>query len=354
MHVTMVKKRLQSGAPCNKCKKAEELLRARAAWDRIDRIVWAVEDDPDSEGMQLARRYGIEAAPFFVVDDDNGESVAYASVLRLMQERLEPRLGAVPPALAAADVEALGLELAARPPRDIVRFALQRFGRDCALAFSGAEDVVLIDMASETGLPFSVFCLDTGRLHPETYAYLDRVRVHYALDLELFAPDPAQLQPFVRRKGLFSFYEDGHKECCAIRKVEPLRRALSTRRAWMTGQRRDQSPSRAQVNALEIDPAFSGCEGALIKLNPLASWSSEQVWSYIRERGVPYNPLHERGFLSIGCEPCTRPTHPGQHEREGRWWWEATAEKECGLHAAPQPARPQPPLLQPANDGAPA
>jgi phosphoadenosine phosphosulfate reductase len=338
MHVTMVKKRLASGEPCAKCIQAEQMLRARAAWDRIDEVVWAIEDEPDSEGMQLARRFSMDNAPFFVVAEDDGGSVAYGSVLRLMQERLEAQPARSFASVQAADVDGLSRELEARPPTEIVRWALERYGRDCALAFSGAEDVVLIDMAAKTGLQLSVFCLDTGRLHPETYRYLDEVRAHYGLDLELLTPEPAKLEPFVRQKGLFSFYEDGHQECCGVRKVEPLRRALSSKRAWITGQRRDQSPStRALVPVVQIDAAFKGRDGALLKLNPLASWSSAQTWAYIREHDVPYNPLHDRGFKSIGCEPCTKPTHPGQHEREGRWWWEDTTRKECGLHSAPPP-----------------
>ncbi len=340
MHVTMVKKRLASGEACAKCQQAEHVLRARSAWDRIDDVIWAVEDEPDSEGMRVARRFGIDSAPFFVVDDGNGTKVAYGSVLKLMHERLERAPEGAPLAVPAEDLAGLSAELEARPPAAIVRWALERFGRDCALAFSGAEDVVLIDMAVKTGLQLSVFCLDTGRLHPETYRYLERVRAHYGVELELLAPDPAQLEPFVRTKGLFSFYEDGHQQCCSIRKVEPLRRALAQRRAWITGQRRDQSPStRAAVAVVQHDPSFQGRDGALLKLNPLAAWSSAQTWQYIRAHGVPYNPLHQRGFVSIGCEPCTRPIHPGQHEREGRWWWEGTADKECGLHnSGPPPA----------------
>jgi len=138
----------------------------------------------------------------------------------------------------------------------------------------------------------------------------------------------------VKEKGLFSFYQDGHKECCGIRKVEPLKRALGTLDAWVTGQRRDQSPStRAEVAVVEVDPVFSQPGHELIKFNPLANWSSRQVWDYIRENNVPFNPLHVQGFVSIGCEPCTRPVLPGQHEREGRWWWEDQTKKECGLHA---------------------
>jgi phosphoadenosine phosphosulfate reductase len=142
------------------------------------------------------------------------------------------------------------------------------------------------------------------------------------------------VEKLVREKGLFSFYNDGHQECCGIRKVEPLRRALSTLNAWVTGQRRDQSPStRAEVPVVQADPTFSTPDHELIKFNPLANWSSQQVWDYIRENAVPYNPLHERGFISIGCEPCTRAVLPGQHEREGRWWWEEATKKECGLHS---------------------
>ena len=138
----------------------------------------------------------------------------------------------------------------------------------------------------------------------------------------------------MREKGLFSFYRDGHKECCGIRKVEPLVRALRPLKAWVTGQRRDQSPgTRAEVPVVQLDSTFGSPERPLVKFNPLANWSSKQVWAYIREHEVPYNALHERGFFSIGCEPCTRPINPGQHEREGRWWWEEETLKECGLHA---------------------
>jgi phosphoadenosine phosphosulfate reductase len=337
LHVTMVKKRLASGEPCRKCLQAEQILRARGAWERIDQIVWAVENEPDSEGMRLARRHNIDAAPFFVVDEGNGAEIAYGSVLKLLQERF-----AATPArsahIDAGDIAALEQELAARPPAEIVRWALSRFGRDCGLAFSGAEDVVLVDMAVKSGHAVSLFCLDTGRLHPETYRFIERVRSHYGVEIELLAPQTNALQVFVRKKGLFSFYEDGHQECCGVRKVEPLRRALGGYRAWMSGQRRDQNPAtRAHVPVLQVDGSFTGRDGALVKFNPLANWSSAQTWAYIREHEVPYNPLHERGFMSIGCEPCTRATHPGQHEREGRWWWEDSTQKECGLHSVPPP-----------------
>lgn len=232
-------------------------------------------------------------------------------------------------------VPALAAEYADRPPQDIVELGLAEYGADLALSFSGAEDVVLIDMAAQLGRPLRVFSLDTGRLHAETYSFLQRVREHYDVAIEVCFPQAEAVEQLVRAKGLFSFYQDGHKECCGIRKVEPLVRALRPLKAWMTGQRRDQSPgTRAEIPVIQIDPTFSSPERPLLKLNPLASWTSQQVWAYIRAHDVPYNALHERGFVSIGCEPCTRPTHPGQHEREGRWWWEEATHKECGLHTA--------------------
>ncbi|MGH9355290.1 MAG: phosphoadenylyl-sulfate reductase [Terriglobia bacterium] len=221
-------------------------------------------------------------------------------------------------------------------PSELLAAAIEEFSPRIGISFSGAEDVVLVDMAAKSGARFRVFSLDTGRLHPETYRFFERVRERYDITLEIFFPQPDAVERLVRQKGLYSFFKDGHKECCGVRKVEPLRRALSTMDAWVTGQRRDQSPStRAQVPVAEIDSVFSGPSGApLVKFNPLANWTSKQVWDYIREHEVPYNALHEQGFVSIGCEPCTRPVLPGQHEREGRWWWEDATKKECGLHAA--------------------
>jgi phosphoadenosine phosphosulfate reductase len=237
-------------------------------------------------------------------------------------------------ALEIASITELAEAYAQRHPQEILAFALQEYSPRLAISFSGAEDVVLVDMAHKLGGAFRVFSLDTGRLHPETYRFLDEVREHYGIAVEVFFPRPEAVEELVREKGLFSFYRDGHKECCDLRKVEPLRRALGVLEAWVTGQRRDQSPStRAQVPVVQVDPTFSSPGRQLIKFNPLANWTSQQVWAYIRENQVPFNPLHERGFISIGCEPCTRPVLPGQHEREGRWWWEEGTKKECGLHS---------------------
>lgn len=223
---------------------------------------------------------------------------------------------------------------AARHPQEILAFAIEEYSPGLAISFSGAEDVVLVDLATKLGAKPRVFTLDTGRLHTETYQFIEKVREHYGLPIEVFFPRPEAVEKLVKEKGLFSFYKDGHKECCDVRKVEPLRRALSTLNAWVTGQRRDQSPgTRAQVPVIQVDPTFGSNGHQLIKFNPLANWTSKQVWNYIRENNVPYNALHDRGFVSIGCEPCTRAILPGQHEREGRWWWEDATKKECGLHA---------------------
>jgi phosphoadenosine phosphosulfate reductase len=240
------------------------------------------------------------------------------------------------PSPAGLDIASLEPELAQQSPQKILQRALAEFD-NIAISFSGAEDVVLIDMAHKINPNVKVFSLDTGRLHPETYQFIDRVRKHYGITIDVMAPDTAAVEALVQAKGFFSFYEDGHKECCNIRKVAPLRRKLATLDAWITGQRQDQNPStRGQVPVVQVDTGFSSPDRQLIKFNPLSNWSSEDVWMYIRGFEVPYNPLHERGFISIGCEPCTRATLPNQHEREGRWWWEDATKKECGLHAINQ------------------
>lgn len=231
------------------------------------------------------------------------------------------------------DAESLASEYDQKHPSDILKLALDHFD-NIAISFSGAEDVVLVDMASKIKADIAVFSLDTGRLHPETYRLFEQVREKYNITLEAMSPDAEAVEKLVREKGLFSFYRDGHKECCGIRKVAPLRRKLSTLDAWVTGQRKDQSPgTRANIPVVEKDGAFSTADNTLYKFNPLSNWTSAQVWQYIRENDVPYNELHQKGFISIGCEPCTKPVLPNQHEREGRWWWEDETIKECGLHA---------------------
>lgn len=232
------------------------------------------------------------------------------------------------------DVAELAASYASKSPQDILKLAFQHFGDELWISFSGAEDVVLVDMAWKLNKNVKVFSLDTGRLHPQTYRFIEQVREHYGIAIEVLSPEAAEVQALVKDKGLYSFLKDGHGECCGVRKIAPLRRKLSSVKAWATGQRRDQSPgTRSQVAALEIDTAFSTPERPLYKFNPLAQMTSEEVWGYIRMLELPYNSLHEQGFISIGCEPCTRPVLPNQHEREGRWWWEEATQKECGLHA---------------------
>lgn len=230
------------------------------------------------------------------------------------------------------DIPRLASEYESRDPAETLELALDRYD-SIAIAFSGAEDVALIDMAVRLRPTVSVFCLDTGRLHPETYKFIEKVRDRYHIAIEALWPDLVAVERLVREKGLFSFYRDGHNECCSIRKVVPLRRKLTQVDAWITGQRRDQSPgTRSNVAVVEHDRAFSTPEHELVKFNPLAAWNSAQVWKYIRDNDVPYNELHEQGYVSVGCEPCTRAVLPNQHERAGRWWWEAETQKECGLH----------------------
>lgn len=232
------------------------------------------------------------------------------------------------------DVVDLDQQLQNQSPHKIIRTALEQFD-NIAISFSGAEDVVLIDIAHRIRPDIQVFSLDTGRLHPETYQFIEKVRKHYGINIELLYPEAEAVQTLVREKGLFSFYEGTHKECCGIRKIAPLKKKLLHVDAWITGQRKDQSPgTRAEIPVIQDDQGFAREGATLTKFNPLANWTSSQVWDYIRAYEAPYNALHDKGFISIGCEPCTRPVGPGQHEREGRWWWEEATKKECGLHSS--------------------
>jgi len=194
-----------------------------------------------------------------------------------------------------------------------------------------AEDMVLTDLILRNKLQdgISIFTLETGRLHAETVGMLDRIRATYGYDVAAYRPQPEAIEAYVRDHGANAFYDsvDLRKECCRIRKMEPLNRALQGKRAWITGQRRAQSVTRATLDVQERDKAH-GME----KFNPLADWSEEDVWNYLRAFDVPYNPLHDQGYPSIGCEPCTRAIQPGEDIRAGRWWWENPESKECGLH----------------------
>lgn len=232
--------------------------------------------------------------------------------------------------IAAPDLEQ---RLAAAPLYDMLRLALEAFGDRVRVACSfGVEDMVIVHEAAragrDAGVSPSVFMLDTGRLHQETFDLLDRVRSRYDLAVDVYAPDATLVQELVRRSGPNAFYRSiaDRRECCAVRKIEPLGRALAGAAAWVTGLRREQSPTRADVARVERD------ERGLLKLSPLADWTEGDVWTLARENDVPTHALHTRGYASIGCAPCTRPIEPGELVRAGRWWWEDPQHKECGLH----------------------
>lgn len=209
---------------------------------------------------------------------------------------------------------------------------------DAVLASSmGAEDTLLIHALAQLPQPLGVFVLDTGRLHADTLAMIDVIHHRYGIAVQRMHPDPAAVQAHVAAHGEFAFYDSValRRECCGIRKVEPLRRALAGRSAWITGQRREQSVTRTDLPESQWDGTFG-----LQKFNPLADWTGDEVWAVIRALDVPYNPLHDRGYPSIGCEPCTRAVRPGEDPRAGRWWWEQRESRECGLHASNSAHRP--------------
>ena len=233
--------------------------------------------------------------------------------------------------LSKEEVADLNRRFESAPPEEVLRWALGTFGRSIALAWSGAEDVAVLDMMHRIDPKAArVFTLDTGRLNPETYDLIDTVRRKYGLGVEVVFPDAAAVEAMVRAKGVNLFYEslENRKECCRVRKVEPLSRILSTLDGWITGLRRSQAVTRGAVSKVELDADHGG----IVKVNPLADWSTSQVFDYLQANRVPKNRLHDQGYPSIGCAPCTRAVKPGEDERSGRWWWENPGSKECGLH----------------------
>jgi thioredoxin-dependent adenylylsulfate APS reductase len=225
----------------------------------------------------------------------------------------------------------LAIELDAEEPEVVIEYALDRWGSNVAVCTSfQAEGMVILDMAWRINPDVRVFTVDTGRLPQETYDFIDQVRNHYGIGIEVYFPDAKQVETMVRRHGLNLFYQavEARLLCCNVRKVEPIRRALEGLDAWITGLRREQWASRANIRKIEIDHDHGG----LAKISPLADWTYEEVWDYIEAYEVPYHPLYDHGYTSIGCAPCTRPTQPGEDLRAGRWWWETGAPKECGIH----------------------
>lgn len=229
-------------------------------------------------------------------------------------------------AAKAIDLDAVNAALEGGRPEDVLRWGLEQYAGRIALASSfGAEDLVLIDMLASLERPFRVFYLDTDLLFAETYALIERVRSRYGIVPERYSPR-LTLAAQAAEKGA-ALWARQPDQCCAIRKVEPLGRALAGLDAWMTGIRRDQTPQRANARLVDWDGAHR-----LVKLNPIAAWTAEQVWAYIRANDVPFNPLHEQGYPSIGCTPCTRPVRRGEDPRAGRW--AGFQKTECGLHVA--------------------
>lgn len=233
-----------------------------------------------------------------------------------------------------ADLPELPLESSAET---ILRAGLEATHGPVKLACSfSVEDVVVIELIHRHQLPIGIFALDTGRLNEETYEVADAISQKFGLAIEWYFPRHEAVEELERSKGLFSFREslENRHQCCKVRKIEPLERALAGLGGWVTGLRREQSQTRTEMSAIEIDVAH----GNILKLNPLISWSEQQTWDYAKEQRIPVNRLHAQGYPSIGCAPCTRAILPGEHSRAGRWWWEDPAHKECGLHRSHEPA----------------
>ncbi len=215
---------------------------------------------------------------------------------------------------------------------DLLKWAFEKYGDNVALASSfQCEESVLIDMLAKIrGKNFRVFTLDTGRLDEETYEVMEKIRQKYDIVIEALFPDRVAIEKLEHEKGFYSFRTsiEARKECCGIRKVVPLNRMLSHLDAWITGLRRQQAVTRTDTPKVEYDVPKKG----VVKINPLIDWTSGQVWDYIKKNALPYNKLHDIGYPSIGCAPCTRAVKPGEDIRAGRWWWETPEQKECGLH----------------------
>jgi phosphoadenosine phosphosulfate reductase len=212
-----------------------------------------------------------------------------------------------------------------------IKFLTDKFPAQVVFSTSlGQEDQVINAFIGKNDLPVKIFTLDTGRLYNESYDLLEKTTLRYKTPIEVFFPDATDVQEYVNNKGINAFYEsvEKRKECCFIRKIKPLNRALQEAKVWITGLRADQSENRKKMPMVEWDE-----QRQLYKYNPLLHWTFEQMMDYIKSNNVPYNPLHDKGFISIGCAPCTRAIEPGEDIRAGRWWWELS-KKECGLHTA--------------------
>jgi phosphoadenosine phosphosulfate reductase len=228
------------------------------------------------------------------------------------------------------NIAELNSRFSEKSPEELLTFFLAEYRGRIALASSlGAEDQVLTDMVVKIDPTATIFTIDTGRLFPEAYNLVDSTNLRYGIRMSVYSPKNEPVEAFVKANGVNGFYEsvEKRKECCKVRKIEPLLRALSSLDVWICGLRQEQSVTRTGVQAVEWDEA-----NRLIKVNPLVRWSEQDVWRYIKAHRVPYSKLHDKGFPSIGCQPCTRAVEPGGDVRAGRWWWENPEHKECGLH----------------------
>lgn len=231
------------------------------------------------------------------------------------------------------EVGELAIQFDDQEPTQVLRWAFQEFHPRLALITSFQIDgMVLLDMAWRINPEVRVITLDTGRLPEETYELMEEVRGQYGINIEVYYPNTQEVEKLVKKHGVNLFYRSVKFRlmCCEVRKVRPLLRALSGLDAWITGLRRDQWASRTNIRKIELDHDHGG----VVKVNPLADWTEEEVWDYIKTHRVPYNKLYDKGYTSIGCHPCTRPVKPGENPRAGRWWWEINAPKECGMHCS--------------------
>jgi len=227
-------------------------------------------------------------------------------------------------------IEQLNQQFEGQSPEKVLQYFLSEYNGKIALSSSlGIEDQVLTDMIVRTDKSTRIFTLDTGRLFPETYSLIDKTNIRYDIQLEVLFPDYKEVEKMVKDEGINLFYKgiEQRKGCCRVRKLDPLKRAFQGLEVWICGLRKEQSITRQAVQLIEWDE-----NNGLIKLNPLINFTEAEVWDYIRKNKVPYNKLHDQGFPSIGCQPCTRAIQPGEDIRAGRWWWENPDQKECGLH----------------------
>lgn len=232
--------------------------------------------------------------------------------------------------MEAAQIENLNTQFEKATPQAVLQYFINNYKGEIVLASSlGAEDQALTKMVCDIDKSTRIFTLDTGRLFPETYNLISDTKAFFDINIEVYFPSPQLVEPMVKQKGINLFYNsiENRKQCCHARKLEPLKRAFAGAKVWICGLRKDQSITRFFNKTVEWDS-----DNNMLKINPLLNWTEKQVWEYVKTNNIPYNILHDKGFPSIGCQPCTRAIEKGEDVRAGRWWWEQPEQKECGLH----------------------